>query len=217
MIRSRIPDALWFLVFDIMEIFVMGQDVSLMNKFYYINNLMSHKTRRSTMRYINFFLIAGLFLSLGCSSVSYKTDYDPSIDFSTYKTYMWYTGKMPDDDALSANPLAKKRVATGIDKALQAMGYAIGNEDNYDFIVIIHAGNKEKMQITNYGYGGYGYGRYGRGWGGYGGYGGTDVYQYDETTLVIDVALKEYSSQEERQERIDTVVAKMLSEFPPEK
>jgi hypothetical protein len=187
------------------------------------------------MRYIKFLLIAAMFLSLGCSSYSYKTDYDTAIDFSGYKTYMWYAGKMPDDDALSANPLVKKRVAAGIDKALQAKGYKIGTEDAYDFVVIIHAGNKEKMQITNYGYGGYGYGGYGRGWGGYGGYGGggTDVYQYDETTVVIDIAdaakkemvwrstvtgvVKEYSDQQERQDNIDKVVTKMLSEFPPEK
>ena len=174
-----------------------------------------------------------LFILWSCSSLSYKTDFDPEIDFSTYKTYMWYAGEMPDDDALSANPLVKKRVAAGIDKALQAKGYSIGTQDEFDFIVIIHAGNKEKMQITNYGYGGYGYGRYGMGWGGYGGYGQTDVYQYDETTVVIDIAdakkkemvwrssvtgvIKEYSDQEKRQKRIDEVVAKMLSEFPPEK
>jgi hypothetical protein len=185
------------------------------------------------MRYIKFLLFAGMLSLIACSSLSYKTDFDQSIDFSGYKTYMWYAGKMPDDDALSANPLVKKRVAAGIDKALQAKGYTIGTEDAFDFVVIIHAGNKEKMQVTNYGYSGYGYGRYGRGWGGYGGYGQTDVYQYDETTVVIDIAdaakkemvwrstvtgvVKEYSDQNEMQERIDEVVEKMLSEFPPEK
>ena len=178
-------------------------------------------------------LAACLFILWGCSSFSYKTDFDPSIDFSGYKTYMWYTGKMPDDDVLTANPLVKKRVIAGVDKALQAKGYSIGTENAYDFVVIIHAGNKEKMQITNYG--GYGMGGYGRGWGGYGygGYGSTtDVYQYDETTLVIDVydaskkemvwrgtvtgVVKENPNQEEQQKNIDTVVTKMLNDFPPE-
>jgi hypothetical protein len=185
--------------------------------------------------------IAALVLAIsiifvwGCSSLSYKTDFDPAIDFSGYKTYMWYSGKMPDDDVLSANPLVKKRVIAGIDKALKAKGYSIGTEEKCDFVVIAHAGNKEKMQITNYG--GYGMGRYGYGWGGYG-YGGaygsqTDVYQYDETTLVIDIydaakkemvwrgtvtgVVKENPSQEEQQKNIDTVVTKMLSDFPPEK
>ena len=181
-------------------------------------------------------LAGSLFLLWGCSSYSFKTDFDAAADFGSYKTYMWYAGKMPDDDALSANPLVKKRVAAGVDKALQAKGYKIGTADAYDFVVIIHAGNKEKTQIVNtggYGYGGYGYGGYGRGWGGYGGYGQTDVYQYDETTLVIDIAdaakkemvwrgtvtgvVKDYSNQEDMQENIDNVTEKMLSEFPPEK
>ncbi|TFH00720.1 MAG: DUF4136 domain-containing protein [Calditrichales bacterium] len=175
-----------------------------------------------------------VFLVWGCSSFSYKTDFDPSIEFSTYKTYIWYPGKMPDGDALSANPLVKKRVIAGIDKALQAKGYTLGTEDSFDFAVIIHAGQKEKTQIVNYGnygYGGYGYGRYGSGWGGYGGYNQTDVYQYDETTLVIDIAdgakkemvwrgtvtgvVKENVNQEEQQKNIDAVVEKMLDNFPP--
>ncbi len=183
------------------------------------------------MRYSILLVVLSLFLIWGCSSVSYKTDFDDTVSFRGYKNYMWYAGKMPDDDVLSANPLIKKRVAAGVDKALQAKGFAIGTEDDVDFVVLIHAGNKEKMQITNYG--GYGMGGYGRGWGGYGGYGGqTDVYQYDETTLVIDVydaekkemvwrgtatgVVKESSDQVEQQKRIDKVVSKMLDHFPPE-
>ncbi len=178
-------------------------------------------------------LSASLFMILGCSSVSVKTDFDPGIDFSTYKTYMWYAGEMPEDDALSANPLVKKRVASGVEKALETKGYVKGSAEEYDFVVIIHAGSKEKMNVTSYGYGGYGYGRYGRrgGWGG--GYGTTNVHYYDETTLIIDLidaekkemvwrgtgvgTVKEYSDQEEMQEGIDKVVAKILADFPPEK
>jgi hypothetical protein len=187
---------------------------------------------RKAMIIVIVFAVSMFFL-WGCSSFSYKTDFDPSIDMSGYKTYMWYTGKMPDDDALSANPLVKKRVAAGVEKVLEEKGFSKGTEDAFDFVVIIHAGNKEKMQITNYGYGGYGYGGYGRGWGGYGGYGGPDVYQYDETTLVIDIAdakkkemvyrstvtgiVKDDPSIEEQEHNIHEVVTKMLSDFPPEK
>jgi hypothetical protein len=166
-------------------------------------------------------LSAGLFMIWGCSSISVKTDFDPESDFSTYKTYMWYAGEMPKDDALSANPLVKKRVASGVEKALETKGYSKGSEDDFDFVVIIHAGTKEKMQVTSYGYGGYGYGRH------------TDVHYYDETTLIIDLVdaekkelvwrgtgvgtVKEYSDREEMQEAIDKVVAKILADFPPEK
>jgi hypothetical protein len=178
-------------------------------------------------------IILSLFLLWGCSSYSFKTDFDADVDFKGYKTYMWYGGEMPDDDALSANPLVKKRVGEGVDKALQAKGYNVGTEDVYDFVVILHAGIREKTEVTSYGYGGYGYGRYGMGWGGYGGYGQTDVYQYDETTLVIDIVdaklkelvwrgtvtgvVKEYKNQEEQQSNIDRVVTKMLDDFPPDK
>ena len=53
---------------------------------------------------------------------------------------MFNWGKMPDDNAFSANSLVKKRVAGGVDKALQAKGYSIGTEDAFDFVAIIHAG-----------------------------------------------------------------------------
>ena len=159
-------------------------------------------------------LAVSMFFLWGCSSFSFKTDYDPEIDMSGYKTYMWYAGKMPDDDALSANPLVRKRVAAGVDKVLQEKGFSIGTEDAY-------------------GYGGYGYGGYGGGWGGYGGYGGTSVYQYDETTLVIDIVdtkakemvyrstvtgiVKDDPSIEEQEHDIHNVVTKMLGDFPPGK
>lgn len=174
--------------------------------------------------------LVSLFLIWGCSSIDYSTDYDQEADFSTYKTFMWYAGEMPEDDALSANPLVKKRIASGVEKALVAKGYTQGTQDDYDFVVILHAGSKERMNVTSYGYGGYGYGRYGRrgGWGG-GGY--TDVNYYDETTLMIDLAdakmnelvwrgtavgiVKDYDNQDEMQLAIDEVVAKILADFPP--
>lgn len=205
---------------------------------YYINDTITKHLKGGIMKYL-IILMTGLLMMMliGCSSVTIKHDFDPEVDFSTYKTYMWYAGKMPAGDALNANPLVKKRIANAIDKTLQEKGYSIGTEEAYDFVVIIHAGTKEKTQITNYGYSGYGYGGYGRGWGGYGGYGGhyggTDVYQYDETTLVIDImdakkkemvwrgtvtgVVKENPDMEEQQENIKNVVGKMLSKFPPEK
>jgi hypothetical protein len=183
------------------------------------------------MKILALFFSFTMVLLVACSSTSFTTDHDPEIDFSNYKTYAWYTGEMPEGDALSANPLVQKRVVSGVDKALEAKGYTQGTGEDFDFVVIIQAGTKEKMQVTNYGYGGYGYGRYGRGWGGYGGQ--TDVYQYDETTLMIDLVdaekkelawrgtatgvVKNYSNQEKMQAAIDKVVARILKDFPPQK
>ncbi len=181
------------------------------------------------MKYLKAILLMGLISLVGCSSLSTTTDFDPDTDFSSYKTYSWYAGDMPADDALSANPLAKKRVINSIDSYLTSNGYK-SVASAADFVVIVHAGTKEKMQINNYGYGGYGYGRYGSGWGhGYGGMTQTDVSYYDETTLVIDIAdaskkelvwrgtgtgiIRGKLTDEER----DAVIAKILADFPPKK
>ena len=181
-------------------------------------------------------LVTPIFISsfivacIGCSSIDVITDFDPEIVFSKYETYLWYAGEMPADDKLSANPFVKKRVASSVESVLESKGFTKGADGKADLVVIIQAGSKDKMQVTNYGHGGYGYGRYGRGWGG--GYGGgTDVYYFEETTLLIDLidlelkelvwrgsgtgTVKDYSDQQEMQEAIDAVVATIMNDFPP--
>jgi hypothetical protein len=137
---------------------------------------------------------------------------------------------MPADDVLSANPLAKKRVIASIDSYLKTQGFkSATNTNDIDFVVIVHAGTKEKMQINNYGYGGYGYGMYGSGWGPGYGMSQTDVSYYDETTVIIDIIdtnkkelawrgtgtgiIRGKLSEEER----NAVIAKIMEEFPPKK
>jgi len=185
------------------------------------------------MKKLSGLIAALLLLSLvGCSSISTSTDYDPTIEFTKYKTYMWYAGEMPADDELTKHPLVKKRMANSIAKSLATKGFTEGTEDNYDFVIVMHAGTKERMQVNTYGYGGYGYGGYGHGgWGG-GGMSTTDVNYYDEATLVIDmidakkkelgwrgtatgVVSKSDLSQEEAQDRADNIIGKILAEFPP--
>ena len=186
-----------------------------------------------------FVLIASLVvLSLvGCSSISTSTDYDPEIDFTKYKTFMWYAGEMPADDELAKYPLVKKRMANSIAKSLATKGFTEGTEDNYDFVIVMHAGTKERMQVNTYGYGGYGYGGYGGygggGWGG-GGMSTTDVNYYDEATVIVDIAdaekkelawrgtatgivRKSDKEQSEAQADADEVINKILADFPPGK
>jgi hypothetical protein len=163
----------------------------------------------------------------GCSSIKVESDFDPKNDFSNYKTYTWYKGEMPADDALSKNPLAKKRIVATIDYVLDKKGFKIDNE-NPDFVVIVHAGIKERMQVNQYGgYGAYGYGRYGYGWGVAYTPVHTDVIYYDEATLVIDIA--DYKKKEivwrgaatgvvdgrMSDEELDNVIEQILEDFPP--
>jgi hypothetical protein len=180
-------------------------------------------------------LAVGLLVSfVGCSSISTTTDYDPSVDFTKYKTYKWFEGEMPADDALMAHPLVKRRIEQSVEKSLTAKGFKKGTSDNFDFVVIIHAGTKERMQVNTYNYGGYGYGAYGRGWGGYGGMSTTDVNYYNEATIVVDIAdatkkelvwrgtatgviNKTEKTQAEAQADADAIITKIMENFPPKK
>jgi hypothetical protein len=185
------------------------------------------------MKMIKAIAIATLISLVGCSSLSVTSDYDSSVDFTKYKTYAWYTGDMPADDALTKNPLVKKRFVHSVDNYMKSHGYTLVEGAKADFVIIMHAGTKEKMQINTYGYGGYGYGMYGRGWGPGYGMNQTDVTYYDEATLIIDFAdsqkkelvwrgsatgvLGSPKTQEEMQENANIVVAKILDQLPPKK
>jgi hypothetical protein len=179
------------------------------------------------MKVLSLFTLLILLLAFSaCSSVSYKSDYDRSVDFSTYKTYKWYEGKQPDDD-LSRNPLVKKRIRVSVDKALQDKGFVLAEGDQADFVVVIHAGVEERMQVYNTG----SYGWYDPWWGPYGGR--TDVSYYEEGTLVVDIVgaekkelawrgmatatIREHTDSDEMQAYFDQVVKNLVKDFPPAK
>jgi hypothetical protein len=170
-------------------------------------------------------------LMLGCSSVSIKTDYDREYDFSTFKTYRWASGKeINPQDELAKYPLVLKRIQTAVDNELAAKGLKKVEEgEDFDVVVLVHAGSKERMQVTQTGgYGGYG-GWYDPWWGPYGG--STHVSYYEEATLVVDMVswekkelawrgmatgtVKENQNAEQQQKRLDGIVAKIFANYPP--
>ena len=179
-------------------------------------------------RFVVYTIIAAMALFVGCSSISVTSDYDPATDFSKLKTYQWIHAKGAQD-ALVKNPLVGKRVETGVNKALEAKGYTLDQAGTPDFYVVAHAGMKDKINVTEYGY------SYGGYWGRYGGYGNNvDVSYYKEATLFIDIAQKvgenvelvwrgagtgtvDERPVEERQRRIDEATMMILEEFPPKK
>lgn len=158
--------------------------------------------------------------------VTVRTDFDPGQDFTIYKTYQWWSGEQPQDD-LNKAPLVKKRVINSVDKLLKEKGFELVESGETDFIVMIHAGSEERMQVTNWG-GGYGW--YDPWWGPYGGR--TDVSYYEEGTLVIDIvdtkekelswrglgtAIVKDRDAEEQQAFLDMAVGKIMKDFPPKK
>ncbi|HGY54602.1 MAG TPA: DUF4136 domain-containing protein [Caldithrix abyssi] len=133
------------------------------------------------MKKIAVLVLVALFV-FGCSSVTVVTDYDHGKDFTTFKTFAIYKGKTIPGDELAKHPLIKKRIADAVKAELENKGFKYVDDESASFVVVLHAGVREKTQITNWG----SYGWYDPWWGPYGG-GRIDVSQYDEATLVIDL------------------------------
>jgi hypothetical protein len=185
------------------------------------------------MRYLHIFTAAVLaVIMMSCSSVKFVHDFDPEYDFSKFKTYRWASAKeLNPNDELQKNPLIYKRVVAAVDKALAEKGLKLVEGDEFDVVVLAHAGMKEKMQINQTGggyYGGY-RGWYDPWWGPYGGT--TQVSYYKEATLVVDIiswenkelawrgmatgTVKENQSAEKQQQRLDKIAMQMFADFPP--
>jgi Domain of unknown function (DUF4136) len=178
------------------------------------------------MKYGLILVVFLAFILASCSSVSVKYDYDQSKNFSKYKTYRWVDVNLPAD-ALAKNPLIKKRVIEAVNKGMTEKGFTLSESDTADLAVVVHAGSKEKMQITDWGT----YGWYNPWWGPYGGQ--VDVSYYTEGTLVIDLVdmadkelawrglatgtVSENPDPEKSQQRIDSIVTQILTNFPPVK
>lgn len=184
------------------------------------------------MRKIYLILLALFTISLvSCSYVSVTSDYDIDADFSKYKTYQWKDGKKVNpDDILQGAAIVRKRIMVAVDKNLEGKGFTKLKDGEPDMFVLIHAGVKEKMNITDWGYG------YGGWYGGpYGGYGSRniDVSYYEEGTVFIDFVdnekdelvwrgagtgiVKNYSNPEEREIVVRDYVTKIMANFPPQK
>lgn len=176
------------------------------------------------MRRVTLSLAILLIILASCSSFSVKHDYDRETDFQQYKTYAWSEQEIPGD-VLAKNPLVKKRLKIAVDETLRSKGYSLIELDKADFVVVTHAGIKERMRVENWGR----YGWYDPWWGPYGGR--VDVSYYEEGTLVIDIVdakekelvwrgmgtgiVKRYAKPEKMQKDIDQDVTRILAAFPP--
>jgi hypothetical protein len=179
------------------------------------------------MKLTNLIIAVGLMALLySCSSLDISTDYDPTQDFSKYKTYRWARIKERDpNDLLTKNLRLRKRVMVAVNKGLKEKGFEKLDRGKPDFIVFVHAGVQQKTNV--YYHGGYHYGGW---WGPYGG-GYSSVSNYKQGTLVFDIVdtdekelswrgiasdvVQSYSDPEELQEELDYVISIMLEDFPP--
>ena len=178
-------------------------------------------------------LIAAVLLLTACASgPQIQTNYDPSVDFSNYRTYGFFNPMSIEGDNYSTIYGAVFRETIG--REMEARGYA--RSDEPDLVINVSASMQEKIQVTQTsaapyygGYYGYRVGYYDP-WGGYGWNTQTHVNQYTEGTVNVDVVdraqkrmvwegvaigrLKENLTNEEVRERISNGVASMFEEYP---
>ena len=161
-------------------------------------------------------------LLAACSNVSTHYDFDTKTDFGKLKTYRWLPPPK-EGGTVATSPLIRQRIQSAVDRELAAKGYRPA-EGEVDFLVAVHTGAKQRVQVTDWGYR-YGYGYYG--WGG----GRMDVYQYEEGTMILDIvdagakklvwrgtaiaALSPQPTPEQTTKLIDEAVNKLLRDFPP--
>ena len=177
------------------------------------------------MRAINaLFVLFFIGFTISCASIyGVQHDYDKQVNFANLKTYGW----MPIPDKANIDSLSVQRVKNAVNAEMKAKGLMM-TSDNPDFLIAEHLGKKDKVQVTDWGYG---YGPHGGYWGGYWGPQGVDTYQYEEGSLILDfvdakskkmiwrgVAKAQIDSAdtpEKREKLINEAVNEILKNYPP--
>ncbi len=121
-----------------------------------------------------------------CTTLSVYTDYNPSAQFASYRTYNWRT--TPEQ----VSPLMAQRIVDAIDAQLRAKGWTQVDSDGDVGLDASVASHQEYDVDHFYGgpyWGGWGWGGWGwgSGWGAYGGYSSSRVRSYTVGTLAVDM------------------------------
>lgn len=172
--------------------------------------------------------VLALLLVAGCTTgPSIYTNKDPGADFANYKTYNFMTPLGTDRPGYSS--VLSEYLRTAASRELEARGYQ--KSDHPDLLVNFNVQTKDKIQTTTTpsgpaygGYYGYRSGYYGT-WGGY----DTQVTQYTEGTLTVDVvdaARKQLAwdgtavgrvrdeARKNLQQAVDRVMPQIFAKFP---
>ena len=172
-----------------------------------------------------------LLLNACASGPTIKADYDPSVDFSQYRTYNFFKPMGIENPNYSS--LLGQMFRQAISREMEARGYTLS--PNPDLLMNVSAQMQDKTKVTTYnepyygGYYGYRAGFYDP-WYGYGGGTRTQVSQYTEGTVNIDmvdaqekrmvwegVAIGRVDgsrSNDELRTAIDQGVAEMFANYP---
>jgi len=180
----------------------------------------------------NVIFLTLLVLFTGCSGIEVSQDYDMAADFSNLKTFTWYLAKQKKTGDLRVdNPLLDSRIRKAVEKSLAQKGYQKIIKGTPDFYVSYKYGILTRIRSERVRTGiGFGFG----GSGSFGGIGigtGSDVREYDEGMLVIDITdtknqkllwrgtgtrrVSRHSDPEKTTKEVNENVDKILAQFPP--
>ena len=173
-------------------------------------------------------LLLGLALTAACSGISVNSDYMPGTNFTPYRTYGW----MPNAPAPTPEDrLIDTRIRSAVEAGLAEKGFTpstSGEPDIYVAYQLITDDRTDVRTVNNY----YGTGwRYGPYWGGGVATTRTETSNYTVGTLVLDFfdaesrelvwrgtaegRLNERADPEQRQERANDAVRRILDRYPP--
>ncbi len=171
-------------------------------------------------------ILALLVLVSACSSgPNLRSDFDPSADFSKYKTYGFV--RVTGTDQAQYQTLVTQHFKRALREQMDARGYQY-TETNPDLLLNFNAILSDKVKVTTHPSSGmyYGYRGYGA-WGSYGSY--TDVRHYTHGTVNVDMVdgkrqqlvwegvaegtVKE-SSKEDIGTRIANVINLIMQQYP---
>lgn len=122
----------------------------------------------------------------GCTSMDVKTDFDPAVDFSRYKTFAFTGMTELDQSGVLDNSLMRDRLERMIDRELREKGLTRTRLDQHpDLLVHYWVGVKDKEEMQSRpGDQAFSWGeRYG--WST--SYSGASSYEYREGTLITDL------------------------------
>ena len=174
-----------------------------------------------------FLYITTALLLTSCASIRVSTDYDTSVDFTSYNAYAFFK---PGIDDAKISDLDKRRILKAIENTLTEKGFVASETPNV--LVSFHTKAEKNVQVSEsyLGWGGPFYGPYGgMGWG----WGFNRPYNVNTTTSgvlyidLIDAASKKLIWQgkgvgrlsggtpQEREAKINAFVADILAAYPP--
>lgn len=182
-----------------------------------------------------FSILAVAFVATACAGITVNNDFIPGTNFSGYKTYGW----MPQNENPGVSEILEQRAHSAIAAGLQAKGFQEATSGDPDFMVgyMLVLQEQTDYQTVNDHYGaGWGYGgmyprRYGVAAVPMTTTSRTTEINYTMGTIVLDFfdseskelvwrgtaegKVHEANTPQERQERVDLAVQKIMEQFPP--